>query len=134
MSKIDITKKLTGIPDDRIISKEIVDEKIISHPYAWRIINYILDTQGRAWWTVQGQMAATEPLNRFDKVEFFLDGENYEGFLAEHPVSKGSFSHGSATQTWDVTILFLNDEQIVPQEEDGLGHGESPHGELGHGI
>ena len=132
--KIDISKKLGGTPDDLVILRAITDEKIISYPYAWRIVNYVLDSQGRPWWTVQGRLAATEPINRFDKIEFFADGERYDGFIAEHPVASGNFSQGVATQTWDVTILFLKDEQVIPQNEDGLGHGESPHGELGHGT
>lgn len=109
MNKIDITKKIPGIPADKIISMEIVDEKVVSSQYAWRIVQYIIDARGRAWWTVQGTMTAVEPLNRFDKVEFFADGQRYEGFLTEHPVLQGSFSQGAATQTWDVTISFLKD-------------------------
>ena len=51
---IDYTKKLSGVPENSHVIKEIVDEKIISKPYAMRIADYILDAVGIKWWRLQG--------------------------------------------------------------------------------
>ena len=80
MIKIDYIKALPGIPADKVIRQDIIDQKIISRPYVKRIADYILDSKGRAWWIAQGTLPATEMLNQFDVVEFWADGVRYEGF------------------------------------------------------
>jgi hypothetical protein len=107
---INYIKKLSGVPEGHHVIKEIVDEKILSKPYAMRIAEYILDTEGHKWWSLQGIMAATEILYKDDDVRFWIDGQQYEGFLADHPVLKATFQHGQASLLFNVEILFLRDE------------------------
>lgn len=108
--KIDLIKKMSGIPADRIITREIVDELIVSYPYAIRICDYILDRFGRPWWTASGSIAVTEVLNRGDDVEFWADGVRYDGFLPSHPAMSYTLTQGRVEQLWAVTVLFLQDE------------------------
>lgn len=103
-------KKLPGIPAGRIVTKEIIDEKIISKPYAIRIAGYILDAEGRKWWRMQGDLAATEMLYKDDPVEFWVDGVRYTGFLADHPSLKASFGQGAASKIFNIEGLFLKNE------------------------
>ena len=106
---INYIKKCAGVPEDQHIIKEIVDEKIISKTYAMRIADYVLDNDGQKWWRLQGTMAATEMLYKDDDVQFWIDGRQYEGFLADHPVLKGTFRQGQASLLFSVDILFLQD-------------------------
>ena len=106
---INYTKKLSGVPADRIVIKEIVDEKILSKLYAMRIARYILDAEGYKWWRMQGTMAATEMLYKDDPVEFWVDGVHYEGFLTDHPPLKATFRQGEAALVFNVDVLFLKD-------------------------
>ena len=75
-----------------------------------RIADYVLDTDGRKWWRIQGTIAATEMLYKDDTVEFWIDGQHYEGFLADHPDLKGSFGQGSASLIFNIEGLFLKNE------------------------
>ena len=104
---INYIKKLAGVPADRILIKEIVDEKIISKPYAMRIADYILDRYGLKLWRMQGLMAATDMLYKDDDIEFWVDGVHYDGFLVDHPTLKGKFGQGQASLVFNVDILFL---------------------------
>jgi len=104
---INYIKKLAGVPEGQHIIKEIVDEKIVSKPYAMRIANYILDTEGQKLWRMQGTMAATEMLYKDDAVQFWIDGQQCEGFLADHPALKGTFQQGQASLVFNVDVLFL---------------------------
>lgn len=105
--KIDFVKKKSGVPSDRIITREIVDELIVSYSYVLRIADYILDRFGRAWWTASGSLAVTEIFNRGDVVEFWADGIRYEGFLPSHPAMSFAVTQGRVEQLWNVTALFL---------------------------
>jgi len=107
---INFIKKLSGVPADRILIKEIVDEKIISRPYTMRIAEYILDKEGNKWSGVRGVMAATELLYKDQDIQFWLDGVRYDGFLADHPDLKVSFRQKEAALLFDVEVLFLKDE------------------------
>lgn len=107
---INYIKKLSGVPEDQHVIKEIVDEKILSKPYAMRIADYILDTEGHKWWSLQGTLAATEMLYKDDDVRFWIDGQQYEGFLADHPVLKATFQQGQASLLFNVEIFFLRDD------------------------
>ena len=107
---INYIKKLSGVPEDQHIIKEIIDEKIISKPYAMRIADYFLDRYGNKWSIEQGTMAATELLYKDDAVEFWKDGKHYEGFLLDHPVLKGTFQQGSAALLFNVEIFYLRDD------------------------
>lgn len=111
MIKIDLIKKLPGIPAARIIKKEIVDERIISYPYALRICDYVLDSLGRPWRPAQGSLPCVEMLNRMDDVEFWADGVRYEGFLPSHPSMSFDIYQGQVAQLWSVTVLFLKDDE-----------------------
>lgn len=106
---ITYSKKLSGVPAERIVIKEIVDEKILSKLYAMRIAQYILDSECYKWWRMQGNMAATEMLYKNDDVEFWIDGARYEGFLADHPPLNGTFRQGEASLVFTVDVLFLKD-------------------------
>lgn len=92
---------------DRVIQQDIVDQKIINRPYATRIVDFVLDSKGRAWWIAQGTLPATVMLNQFDTVEFWADGVRYEGFLPAHPQGQFIRSQGSTSMTWAVTVWFL---------------------------
>ena len=70
---------------------------------------YILDAEGYKWWTMQGNMAATEMLYKDDDVEFWIDGVRYEGFLADNPPLKATFRQGEASLIFNVNVLFLKD-------------------------
>lgn len=107
---INYTKKKSGVPADKIVIKKIIDEKIISKPYAMRIADYILDTEGHKWWRMQATMAATEMLYKDEGVEFWVDGVRYEGFLVDHPDLKAMFRQGKAALSFNVDVLFLKDE------------------------
>ena len=107
---INYSKQLSGIPEEKYVIKEIVDEKILSKPYAMRIADYILDAEGLKWWSLQGTMAATEMLYKDDDVRFWIDGRQYDGFLADHPPLKGTFGQGQASLLFNVEILFLRDD------------------------
>lgn len=102
-------KKLSGIADDRIVLKKIVDKHILSRPYATRIADYILASQGIKWWNVQGQMAATEMLYRFDDVEFWADGVRYEGFLTDDPLLNYSIKQGDVAMIFDINGWFIKE-------------------------
>lgn len=110
MTKIDFVKKKSGVPADRIITREIVDELIISYPYAIRIADYILDRFGRSWWTARGTLAVTEVLNRGDAVELWADGIRYDGFLPSAPAMSFTIDQGRVEHLWNITALFLKDE------------------------
>lgn len=107
MIKIDIVKIVPGTPDDKIIAKEIIDENIINYPYALRICNYIIESQGQKWWKATGTTAATEIINRGDSVEFISDNTIYNGFIPIHPSFNYNISQGKVSMTWNVTIWFL---------------------------
>lgn len=107
---INYTKKLSGVPEGQHVIKEIIDEKIISKTYAMRIADYVLDAEGRKWWRLQGTMAATEMLYKDDDVQFWIDGQQYQGFLAGHPVLKATFQQGQASLFFNVEIFYLRDD------------------------
>lgn len=107
---INYIKKMSGVPVDRILIKEIVDEKILSKPYAMRVADYILDTEGNKWSGVRGTVAATEMLYKDQDIQFWLDGVRYDGFLADHPNLKVFFGQGEAALLFDVDVLFFKQD------------------------
>ncbi len=107
MANINIIRKLSGIPAEELITKEVVDELIVSPQIAEGRAQYILDRQGRKWFVLAATTQATVMLNRLDVIEFWLDGEREIGFFPSHPHGRKQISQGKSSMSWDMTILFL---------------------------
>lgn len=108
MVSINITKRIAGIPEDKLVEREIIDELIASLQVANGRAKFMLDRDGRPWSTVTASTPATQQLNRLDRVEFYIDGARKIGFLPFNPSGKMSISQGKISQTWELTMMYLD--------------------------
>lgn len=108
MVSINITRRIAGIPESELMTREVVDGLIASLQVANGRAKFMLDRDGWPWSFITASTPATQQLDRLDRVEFFLDGVRKVGFLPFHPIGKMAMSQGKVSQIWELTIMYLD--------------------------